>query len=82
MYICTHLNDVLLELGGHGLLELGSHAGDLVFVRAPLKCWENRLVDLGAEVALVLDNRHRWRGNHKKNVNQNTTFRTTEDSLS
>lgn len=50
----AYLHAVLLELGGHGLLELGGHAGDLVFVRTSLECWENRLVDLGAEVALVL----------------------------
>lgn len=52
--IHMHLHDVLLELGGHGLLELGGHAGDLVFVRAPLQRRENRLVDLRLEAALVL----------------------------
>lgn len=50
----THLDDVLLELGGHGLLELGGHAGNLVFVRATLERREDRLVDLATKVALVL----------------------------
>lgn len=55
----THLHDVLLELGGHGLLKLGGNASDLVLVRASLESGEDCLVDLGTEVALVLETNNR-----------------------
>ncbi|KAL7463376.1 hypothetical protein ACHAXS_003750, partial [Conticribra weissflogii] len=51
--IRTNLLCINLEFWSHDLQKLGGHTGNLMFVRTPLQCGEDRLVDAVFESTLV-----------------------------
>lgn len=58
--VLLHLNGVVFELGGPGLLQLGREGSDLVVVRATLTLWEDAKIDRISDLWLREDETGSW----------------------